>query len=282
MKKLMVTLLAAVAGLSYVAAVDVQQAPDEETLKVMSFNIRQSGVPEDGANGWNYRKVPCVAMIRDQKPDLIGMQEVLAEQSDYLTERLTEYGKVGLGRDDGKREGEQMSVFYRLDRFELADSGHFWLSETPDEVSCGWDGACNRMCTWIGLKERQSGKTVYLFNTHLDHMGPVARKEGALLLVAKIKEIAGRNMVFLTGDFNANPDDLILVPLFKKFGSARDKAPVTDRHGTFNGWGNAPSNIILDYIFYQKASPVEFQTITKGYGCPFISDHYPIIATFKW
>lgn len=248
-------------------------------IKVISYNIRYSQA-NDGENRWENRKHASVAMVEALKPDVLGVQEALSDQMDYLGENLPGYSYVGVGRDDGDRKGEYAAVFYNNKRFEALDEGCFWLSETPDEVSRGWDAACNRTVAWVRLKHRKGNGEFFVFNTHLDHKGKVARRESIVLLANRINEIAGEYPVFITGDFNMTPDDSRLELLLGRFGSARSSAPVTDNHGTFNGWKKGDGEII-DYIFYRQAKALSYRTITDGYGVPFISDHYPIIAEFE-
>lgn len=250
-------------------------------ITVLSYNIRYS-TAGDGPHSWDARKQSTLDMFRDVKPDLVGMQEVLKDQFDYITGNMPEYGVIGTGRDDGRDEGEMMAVMYLKKRFELAGSGDFWLSETPDKVSRGWDGACNRMVTWLKLRDRRTGEEVYFFNTHLDHVGEQARAGGAELIVEKIREIAGMdNIMFLTGDFNAGPDDGVLAPIAAAFPSARDNAPETDRGPTFNDWGRSNHTQPIDHIYYRKAVPLVFEVIKDGYGSVYISDHYPVKAVFE-
>jgi endonuclease/exonuclease/phosphatase family metal-dependent hydrolase len=248
----------------------------------MSFNIRL-GSADDGANSWQYRRDAAVNMIEAQNPDVIGLQEAMTMQNEYLAEKLPAYTQIGVGRDDGDKKGEFMRVLYKTERYDALDSGNFWLSETPDKVSRGWDGACNRMVTWVKLREKGTYREFFFFNTHLDHKGEVARREGVKLLIRKIKEIAGdKATFFVTGDFNAGPSDAVMQPMFATFTSARDTAPQTDHHGTFNSWGNAPNSFAIDYIFSNRAKPTIYHTVTEEYGAPFVSDHYPIVANFEF
>lgn len=254
---------------------------EKSTVSVMSFNIRY-GDANDGENSWPNRQEAVVRMIESVNPDIIGLQEAKLMQNEYLAEHLPQYAQIGVGRDDGDKEGEFMLVMYKTEKYDIADFDSFWLSETPDEVSRGWDGACNRTVTWARLIEKGTERELFIFDTHLDHIGLQARIEGLKLLIAKIDEIAGKAPVFVTGDFNATPDDYILEPMFKSFLSARDKAPQTDRHGTFNGFGTAPNSIIIDYIFYRKAVATAYRTVSEDYGVPAVSDHYPIVAEFNF
>ena len=143
-------------------------------LKLISYNMRNSG-GGDGPNDWEHRRHATRQMIRQEAPDVFGVQEALADQLQYLDEECPQYARVGVGRDDGDKAGETMAIYYLRDRFDLLDSGTLWLSETPDRPSRGWDGACNRTMTWAELRDRTSGKTFFYFNTHLDHKGKTAR-----------------------------------------------------------------------------------------------------------
>ena len=156
-----------------------------EPVKLISYNLRNSH-GKDGDNAWMKRRHATPEMIRREAPDVFGVQEGLIDQLQYIDAECPQYARVGVGRDDGAEKGEFMAVYYLRDRFELLDSGTFWLSETPDKVSRGWDGACNRTVTWVELKDRKSGKEFFYFNTHLDHKGKAAREEGVKLLIGKI------------------------------------------------------------------------------------------------
>ena len=178
----------------------------EAKVDVMSFNIRLDHVA-DSLNNWKYRKDAAAQMIAYYAPDIVGMQEVVKNQLDDLKERLPQYTALGVGRADGKEKGEYCSLFYKTDRFDLVKSGYFGLSETPDSIGIkGWDAACERIVTWAVLKDKVSGKELAAFNTHFDHIGKVARRESAVLLLAKIREIASDLPVVITGDFNGTVD----------------------------------------------------------------------------
>lgn len=275
MKKVLLVVLCAVFA-AYNAA-----AEEKTKVSIMSFNIRL-GTADDGNNSWPNRRDAAVKMIETTAPGVAGIQEAKIMQNEYLAEHLPQYTQVGVGRDDGKQRGEFMLVLFDTGRYDLLDSGNFWLSDTPGEVSRGWDGACNRMVTWVKLSEKDSGKDFFFFNTHLDHKGETARSEGVKLLVRKIDEIAGHSVVFVTGDFNAPPADEVMQPMFAQFASARDKAPETDKKGTFNGWGSAPNTVVIDYIFSRNADALTYRVVTEDFGAPYVSDHYPIIANFEF
>ena len=175
-------------------------------ITVISYNIRM-GEAKDGTNSWEYRYPASAMMIEDQKPDVFGVQEAFDYQVRYMDEYCEGYKCVGVGREDGKRKGEHMSIFYNSKKIKMLKWGTYWLSETPDEPSKGWDAACMRTATWTLMKDKKSGKKFYYVNTHLDHVGVEARKKGLELIVNKIKEMnkEGYPMI-LTGDFNTKPD----------------------------------------------------------------------------
>ena len=245
-------------------------------IKLISYNLRNSGA-RDGDNAWMKRRHATPQMIRQEAPDVFGVQEGLIDQLQYIDTECPQYARVGVGRDDGAEGGEIMAIYYLRDRFELVDSGTLWLSETPAEVSRGWDGACNRTMTWVHLREKATGKEFYYFNTHLDHKGVVARREGVKLVVREVQQIAGRKAaVVVGGDLNSTIDDRIFDPLKKFMTPAREKAPVTDRKGTYNGWGQAPNSMVIDHLFVRNMKCLSYRTLDGDYGVPYISDHYPI------
>lgn len=196
-------------------------------LKVMSFNIRMSDGSQqsDGPNHWQYRKEAVVNMLQQERPAVIGMQEVCWEQMVYLREHLTGYEGIGVGRDDGQEAGEVMAIFYDTKRLECVQSGTFWLSATPDEVSRGWDAACHRTATWAILRDKTSGKAWAMINTHLDHRGEEARREGMRLIASRVEEFKAQGYkVVITADFNATTDEDIFAPLYAAASDARKEA----------------------------------------------------------
>ena len=249
-------------------------------LKVMSYNIRLS-TGNDGTNAWMYRCPATLEMLKDQQPDVFGVQEALEDQIMFLEEFADGYDCVGVGREDGKKKGEHMSIFWNKKTVKLMKWGTFWLSETPEKPSMGWDAACYRTATWALMKDKRTGEKFYFVNTHLDHVGVEARKNGLKLIVERIAEInpEGCPMV-LTGDFNIKPSAPELKDLDACMKSARKVALTTDSHQTFNDWGKAKSDMIIDYIYISGfSSCLEYQTVTKKYSNrTFISDHYPITA----
>ena len=250
-------------------------------VKIISYNIRT--LSRDGENSWQFRKHATKNMIEQHRPDAFGLQEAKLPHMQYIDSVCPQYARVGVGRDDGKNGGEFMTIYYNKERFDLLDSGTFWLSETPEKVSRGWDAALPRIATWVKLRDKVSGVKFFYFNTHFDHKGSVARAESAKLMVGKIKEIAGKKAkVVLTGDLNVEPADEAILPLFENMKAARVAAPVTDNKGTYNGFGKAKRNTVIDHIFYRGRRVVcnEFRTLDGDYGAKYISDHYPIEAVF--
>ena len=250
-------------------------------LKYISFNIRNSRAG-DGDNAWDIRKPATKEMIEREQPDIFGLQEAYIEQLQYIDSNFSEYSRVGVGRDDGKEDGEFMAIYYRNEWFDLLDSGNFWLSETPDSCSMGWDAACKRIVTWAKLKDIDSKKVFYVFNTHLDHVGEVARKQSILLIVDRINTIVKKDKapVFLSGDFNSNVSSPILDPLKNIMKDSREILPESEWIPTYNNYGNGGESMI-DYIFYKNAEVLDFKTLNGDYGKPYISDHYPVMAKFK-
>ena len=282
MKKLSII----IASLMMLMPVSVFSKKNAETVavKVISYNIR-TGAAKDGTNSWEYRYPATGLMLKDQRPDIFGLQEALQYQVRYIQEVFPEYKCVGVGREDGKSKGEHMSIFYNKKRFSLVKWGTFWLSETPDKVSKGWDADYMRTATWTLLKDKQSGRKFYYVNTHLDHKGTQAQSEGLSLIVERIGAMNKEGLpVILTGDFNIRPNNPALTEnLDHKMKSARKFAQKTDNIATANDWGrNRDKNNIIDYIYFSGFSAcTEFATIIKKYGqWNFISDHYPVSATF--
>ena len=277
MKKAFLCALAATLALTAAFAAPKKNEPVK--LTVMSYNIR-NGEAQDGTISWIYRAGASVEMLEDQAPDIFGVQEAYDYQVRLLTEFPGTYKSIGVGREDGKKEGEFMSIFYRKDSFKVLKWGTFWLSETPEKPSLGWDAACRRTATWALMKHKKSGKKFFYVNTHLDHVGWEARRNGLALIVDRIAAINPKGLpMVLTGDFNMTPERPEFEELNKRMKSARETAPITDHKATFHGWGRTNTPVI-DYIYYSGFSACEkFETVTKGYmDRKFISDHYPVKA----
>ena len=251
-------------------------------IKVISYNIRL-GVAKDGTNSWEFRYPASAMMIDDQKPDIFGVQEAYDFQVKYLEEACQDYKSVGVGREDGKHEGEHISIFYNKKTTKLLKWGTFWLSETPEVPSMGWDAACFRTATWALLKDKASGKKYYYVNTHLDHVGVEARKNGLALIVDRSAAMNPEGLpMVLTGDLNVKADDPCLVDLDKQMKSARIYAEKTTDKTSFNGWGRASQAI--DYVYYSGFKKCkEFDVVDQSYaGKTYMSDHYPVYAVLQF
>lgn len=255
--------------------------PSEGVLSVMSFNVRYL-IGDTGTNSWENRKIGIFEMLEDKKPMVMGVQEAYVSQVNDILEAMPQYKAYAIARDGASSKNETCGVFYLKDSIALMNVGNFWLSESPSKVSMGWDAACTRICTWALFRIKTSGQKFYHFNTHLDHVGTTARREGLRLIWSKIEEINKDGFpVFITGDFNTGPEDAIFEG--SPYASARDEAPVTDNEKTYNAWGNSSKATLIDFIFYKGMTPQTFETVTEGYaGVEYISDHYPIISTFGY
>jgi endonuclease/exonuclease/phosphatase family metal-dependent hydrolase len=251
-------------------------------ISIMSFNIRYDEAA-DGDNQWSNRKEACLKMWRTTQPSIVGIQEGLHHQVNFLKDNLPDYDYVGVGRDDGQTAGEHAAIYYLSNDYELLESNTFWLSETPDIPSIGWDANNYRIVTWAHFKDRKHNQSIYVFNAHFDHKGKVARKESAKLLLEKIKEIAINDApIFIIGDFNAWISNSLFKPITKEYYDARRFANFTDNKKSFNLWGKWYANWSVDYIFYKNMDALSFRTVVEDYGVPYISDHYPLITHFNY
>lgn len=268
------------------AAVAFTACGSATSLSVMTFNMRYDN-PEDGQNNWRFRCERIAGVIKAQEVDVLGTQELLSNQFNDLSGLLTGYQGVGVGRLDGAESGEYCAVFFRKDRFTLLDSGTFWLSETPEVVgSLGWDGACERIATWVVLRDRD-GRELFFIDTHLDHVGQVARDEGVSLLMKRIETLSGGRPVILTGDFNSEPGSSVVAHV-QKDGVLRDaKAIAAQRSGTdwsFSDFGQIPEaeRPLLDYIFVSgDIEAVRYEVLPDIFDGGYVSDHAPVMAVVK-
>ena len=235
----------------------------------------------------SFRRERIAGVIKAQEVDVLGTQELLSNQFNDLSGLLTGYQGVGVGRLDGAESGEYCAVFFRKDRFTLLDSGTFWLSETPEVVgSLGWDGACERIATWVVLRDRD-GRELFFIDTHLDHVGQVARDEGVSLLMKRIETLSGGRPVILTGDFNSEPGSSVVAHV-QKDGVLRDaKAIAAQRSGTdwsFSDFGQIPEaeRPLLDYIFVSgDIEAVRYEVLPDIFDGGYVSDHAPVMAVVK-
>jgi endonuclease/exonuclease/phosphatase family metal-dependent hydrolase len=263
-------------------------------VKVVTYNIRYNN-PGDGENIWANRREAMVAYLRGTRADIIGLQEVEPAQRAYLAEALTEYAWYGVGRNAEHDEGEGTPIFYRRDRFDLQDSGTFWLSPTPEVAGDrGWDAALPRVASWVRLHDRQSGRGLLAVNTHFDHRGAEARLESGRLVVDKIHELAAAGVtrlpVILTGDFNCRPDSAPYAAITKaEDPSLRlldaqlvSRTPHTGGDSTSNGFKAISPGNKIDHIFVRDVSAVWSHRIEDPrVDGRFVSDHLPIVAEIE-
>lgn len=254
----------------------------ENHVKVISFNMRTGGADNGTQNAWGARREGIPAMMAKENPTVMGVQEALSYQLTFVTENVPGYEYYGVGRDDGGSTGETMAIFYKTDVVELGDHGTFWLSETPDKVSYGWDAAYRRTATWAFFTVKATGKKFFYINTHLDNEGSEAREQSIRLICDKLAELNPDGYPsILTADLNSTTDNAIFDPLKMVMHDARTDAAVTDQFGTYNGWGTTTSTI--DHIFYSDFTPLEYHTIMDRWnGVQYISDHYPISALLEF
>lgn len=257
-------------------------------LKVMTFNIRYDN-PDDGENAWPVRKQYVSEIIKRNNVDFLGIQEGLKNQVDYLAEELSNYSWIGIGRDDGKEAGEYSAVFYRKDKFDKLESNTFWLSETPWKPGLGWDAVCNRIVTWGKFKDKKTGKIFYIFNTHFDHRGKLARKNSALLIKRTIDSLCSGEPVIITGDFNSSigsepyriltsskGNNKYVFDNSENISSVKHDGP----DGTSNRFdtGKNPTGPI-DFVFVSKGIKViSHKTISSEFNNHYPSDHFPVLA----
>lgn len=255
---------------------------DPELYTFLTYNIRYDN-PDDGEDAWPKRRDFLAAQIRFYAPDVIGIQEGLRHQVVYLAETLPEYTFTGVGRDDGATAGEYSAVFFRRDRFRALQSGTFWLSESPDTVSRGWDAALPRICTWVQLEDSSAHRVFWVFNTHFDHIGKEARRQSANLIRNRIAALnpAGQPVVLL-GDLNSLPGSAPVNTLSETFVDAHDQSrePPFGPEGTFNGFRfNEPVTNRIDYIFTTPGAVVrQYAVLSDSRNCRYPSDHLPVLA----
>ncbi|MEZ4793787.1 MAG: endonuclease/exonuclease/phosphatase family protein [Gelidibacter sp.] len=258
----------------------------QETIKLMTYNIKLD-YPKEGDNSWNNRKDWMIGQINFYAPDIFGVQEAMPNQMKYMDSTMVNYNFVGVGRDNGKDEGEYSAIFYDKSKFRIVESSTFWLSQTPQKVSMGWDAVCNRVCTYALFENVMSKKQFWVFNTHLDHVGQQARMNSVKLILEKIKSYNTKDFpVFLMGDFNLEPEtehiqlikttleDSKDISLNKPFGPS----------GTFNGFHfGEPVTRRIDYIFVTKNN-IEVQkyaVLSDSKDLKYPSDHFPVFIEIK-
>ena len=253
-----------------------------QELSLMTYNIRYATV-NDGENQWEKRKEYVSEQLLFYAPDIFGIQEGLADQVNYLDESLVSYAFVGVGRDDGKSKGEYCALFYNKDKFQLLGQHTFWLSETPEKVSRGWDAAYERICTYAFFMDKTTGNNFWVFNTHFDHIGEVAREKSVKLIVETINEVNKDEFpVFILGDFNLNEKSKAIKYLSSHYNDSRKVSlgKPFGPFGTFTGFEfHEPVKDRIDYIFCSKEliSVKKYGVLTDSKDARYPSDHFPVI-----
>jgi endonuclease/exonuclease/phosphatase family metal-dependent hydrolase len=251
-----------------------------QSVQVMTYNIRFA-TEQDGVNAWSKRKNKVFDLIKKYDPDVIGVQEALAEQLDDIIHALPAYQYVGVGRDDGKKSGEFSAILYKKEKLKILDQGTFWLSETPAVPgSKSWDAAITRVATWAKMKESKSGKTFLVINTHFDHIGKEARHKSASLLKTKYQHLGKGLPSIIMGDFNCTRDDApYSVMVAKDKMNLIDPAPANPP-GTYctfkvNGMECTP----IDYVFHSPDwAASDYLVAMDNDGEHYPSDHLPVLV----
>ncbi|PRD57382.1 endonuclease/exonuclease/phosphatase family protein [Sphingobacterium gobiense] len=261
-----------------------QEQPAAE-FTVASFNLRMD-TPRDSLNAWEYRKEMVKSLLIFHEIDIVGTQEGFIHQLRDINE-IRDFEYVGVGRDDGKMEGEHSAIFYNKNKFEMMDKGDFWFSETPDVPGLGWDAVCcNRICSWVKLQDKRNGKVFFVFNSHFDHQGVKAREESAKLLVNKVREIAADLPVIATGDFNSTPETQQIQTIKEQLSDAYEVSETQPYGpvGTTNSFDwHAPAKHRIDYVFLTDDVAVEkYGVLVDALDMRYPSDHMPVVTKLRW
>ncbi len=255
-----------------------------QNVNLITYNIRYAN-PGDKENPWDKRKEIITSQITFYEPGVFGIQEGLDHQVKYLNSQLESFSYVGVGRDDGETEGEYSAVYYNHNIFTELDHGTFWLSETPEQPSVGWDASMERICTWVLLEHEESGKRLRVFNTHFDHRGAKARASSARLILRKMDEISKQGeTIALMGDLNALPDQEPIEVIDAKLKDTRivSQTQPFGPEGTYNGFDyDEPAERRIDYIFVKDTEVLKYGVLNDPVNLHFPSDHFPVFAEVR-
>ncbi|MDF1697934.1 MAG: endonuclease/exonuclease/phosphatase family protein [Saprospiraceae bacterium] len=251
----------------------------------MTYNIKYDD-PSDSINKWDNRKEEMIDLIDYYEPDVFGIQEGLLHQLTYLDKHLPSYSRIGVGRDDGKEKGEFCAIYYNHKELSLLKNSTFWLSQKRDSISVGWDASMERICTYGLFENKITNKKLWVFNTHYDHIGKISREKSSELILQKIKEInIEQYPVVLMGDFNAEPNSPPIKIIIKelKDGASGVENGIYGPIGTFTGFKkHTIAKRRIDYIFVKGLDVVKYRHIDDlRKNTNYLSDHLPVIATFK-
>lgn len=256
-----------------------------QSLKVMTYNIRLD-IDSDGVNLWTNRKDYFCNQIQFYEPDIFGIQEARPNQVVDINNKLFQYNNIGIGRE-GIGKGESSNIYYKKERFIVKEENTFWLSETPNEISKGWDAAYNRVCTYGLFKDKKTKTLFWVFNTHLDHIGEVARTKGITLILSKIKEVNTKNYpVIFMGDLNSEPNTERIINLKKEMNDSREfsKQEPFGPSGTFNGFNHNETVLkLIDYIFLSRNNfeVIKYAVLSDSKDLKYPSDHFPVYTEIK-
>ncbi len=254
----------------------------DSSFSLLTFNLRYDN-PGDSLNGWPYRKGRVAALIRYHDADVCGFQEALKGQIDDLSDLLPDFGWCGVGRDDGRSAGEFSPIFYRKSRFNVLQSGTFWLSDSPGTAgSRGWDAALPRIVTWALLHDRPAGRDCLFLNTHFDHQGVVARQMSARLLLDTVRTKIAAWPVFVTGDFNSTDTSVvyrIMTGSVLKDALKISRIPHYGPMSSWNGFREIEPGQRIDFIYVSdRVEVLSHAILTDRWDGRFPSDHLPVIA----
>lgn len=252
---------------------------------IISYNIRYDN-NWDIENSWKIRRNKISQILVQYSPSIIGIQEGLLNQVQYIDSSLIDYDYVGVGRDDGKKKGEFCAIYFDTTRYVLLKNSTFWLSETPDTISVGWDAALERICTYGLFKDRITKEEFLVFNTHFDHIGVVAREKSSELILKRINKINHQSLpVILMGDFNSIPNSSpvkeIKIELSDALQISLEK--LQGPRGTFNGFNeDLPIEKRIDYIFTNDLKVLSYTHINERLNNNrHISDHLPVMIKIQ-
>lgn len=259
----------------------------QNTLNVMTFNIRLD-LESDSLNSWQYREQNLMSVVSFYETDILSVQEALPHQMKDLQQGLNGFKYVGVARDTNTKWGEYSAIFYDTSRLKVIESNTFWLSKNIRAVGVkGWDAAYPRIVTWAKFRDQKSKKVFYYFNTHFDHIGKVARRESAHLLLKQVAKIAGDMPVIVTGDFNANINDepikIIMDvndPLHLTDSKTISETPHFGPSGTFTAFKQKEeSDFPIDFIFIKNNVEIlKHATLSPSWKGRFASDHFSVFA----
>lgn len=268
----------------------ITAARAEENVRVMSFNLRYINPGDKAEKTWISRRDQVVAVMKQDAADFIGVQEAFRKMLDDVKARLPDYAEIGVGRENGKEQGEYSAILYKSELWEVLASGTFWLSETPDVAgSAHWGNSVVRICTWGKFRHKISKRELILYNTHFDHESQACREKGAALIVSKIAAQAGELPVVVTGDLNAPPENPAIAcftaatpKLIDVWASLKSSTPA-NQSGTFHGFSGRTDGSRIDYIFASESlKATEVAIVHSQENGVYPSDHFPVRATFVW